>query len=318
MLCVQSRANEVRTAIAECGSPIPSEIGPERGVPENWIAFDDVVPSRPVQPRGDADILDCLRPLPGAELSFEGGIRLEGFTWLAGFPPQIRLLGDAESVGTVFIDQQEALRGVDDEFTAPGWDAAGAHLVATSAGSRTYTIEDAPQSWKPWGAGDAEAVQDVLGLRRKSICGALVLEPSSAELGRNAVVVPSTNKVLIGAVPGQVEVCEIQSGLPPSAPCLGFPSFEPVWALPATPLRCDKRSTQVIRLPLANSSRPMPGLIVARGRRLSSAQVNVRSWCAAILDASRKGLAVSPPNSDATALWKAYRDQARSLMRSMR
>jgi hypothetical protein len=90
--------------------------------------------------------------------------------------------------------------------------------------------------------------------------------------------------------------------------------FDPVWALPANALLCDKRSARVIaieaRPPVRADGRANPG-----SRR--EMQV-VRAWCAAILDASRKGLAITPDDAANAALWVEYKRCAKALWRRTR
>lgn len=318
VLCLAARQDEVLAAIAETGSPMPAVLGSDSGAPENWIALRDVVPRLVVQASQNGDILDCLRPLPEAQLSLEGGIRLEGNSWLAGFPPQIRVRGDHASVTSLFIDGHGATADATGAFVANGWDAIGEHVVAAFVGRRTYSIEGEREDWQAWTAhswslGEEAGVDE---LQRPSICGALVQAPIATTAAGRAIVVPSSNAILIGAVPGEIEICRPHSDSLNKL-CIGFPNFEPVWAIPVTALRCDKRTSRVICL------RPGPNEIVQSSpgraqhgpgpdRRHDHAQ---RAWSAAILAAAHKGLAVNPREQLVVNLWKAYRDRARALSR---
>ena len=77
------------------------------------------------------------------------------------------------------------------------------------------------------------------------ICGVLVRPPRVARSDGRAIVFPASNPVLIGARPGEIEICtprsDVRVGL-----CVGFPWFEPIWAIPANALHCDKRTARVL------------------------------------------------------------------------
>ncbi len=317
VLCTQERANEVRAGLAACGAHPSGESGAAHGLPAPWIAFHGVVPTKPVQSSSEGSDLDCLCPRSDAQLHVAGGIRLEGSIWLAGFPPHISLHGDPATVGDVFIDQKLAQLGDDGYLTVPGWDATGAHRIACSIGTRSYSIQDPPQAWAPWSQSSTETpLQGDRGGR--SVCGALVTKYQTGDADKRAVLVPSTNTLLIGAQPGQICVCEGASHLPATAPRVGFPAFDPIWAAPQRPLRCDKRHTSVLLLPESAPTTPVSPNTPLRRARRAPLKPEVQAWCDAILDACRKGLAVSPPDPAAQALWKAYRTLARSMTRGVR
>lgn len=76
------------------------------------------------------------------QINLRGGIRLQHSQWLFGFPPAIRLTGAAADAPlAVAIDGHAAVRGTDDNFTAPGWDRPGEHLVACEALTRSYSSD---------------------------------------------------------------------------------------------------------------------------------------------------------------------------------
>ena len=318
VVCTQARAGDVRAALTACGAQPASESGEADGLPMPWIAFHGVTPTRPVPASSEGSDLDCLCPHPDARLQLAGGIRLEGTIWLAGFPPRIFVLGDPAAVGDVYIDQKPAQLNSDGSLTAPGWDATGTHLVAGPGSTKSYSIQDPPRTWTPWAQTSAQTPLLHNGQGGRSVCGALVTMYQASGADKRAVLVPSTNTLLIGAEPGQIWVCEGASHLPATAARVGFPPFKPVWAAPQRPLRCDKRNAAVLLLPEGAHTGPAAsGASRLRSRR-AALKPEERAWCAAILDASRKGLAVSPSDPQATALWKAYRNLARSMTRSAR
>src|SRR6185369_16081694 len=77
---------------------------------------------------------------------------------------------------------------------------------------------------------------------RGSVCGARV--ESAPSFKSVPITVPASNPLLIGAEPGQIFLCPSQPGLEWTV----FPRFEPVWALPADPLRCNKKRCRVVLL----------------------------------------------------------------------
>lgn len=319
VLCLATRKDEVLAAIEKTGATVPVVLGSGSGVPENWVALRDVVPRLPVQGSQDHDILDCLRPLPEAQLSLVGGIRLEGNSWLVGFPPQIRVRGDHLSVTSLFIDGHEANLDATGAFVANGWDAIGEHVVAASIGTRSYAIEREREDWQPWIAHAWSLGEEISAdeFQRPSICGAMVQAPRAAMAAGRAIVVPESNAILIGEVPGEIEICKPHSESLNKL-VIGFPNFEPVWAIPASALRCDKRTTRVLylRTDINTIVQTLPAKAQQRsapGRKQDQAQ---RAWSSAILAATRKGLVVSPHERLIVDLWKMYRERARALAKS--
>jgi len=324
VLCVAERLGEVRAAIALTGSPEPTLLNSDSGIPAGWSGLRGVVPRAAVAPSPAGDILDALRPLAEVEIALAGGIRIDRQTWLSGFPPSIRLRGDTSTIHVVTIDGQDAALSADGTYAVPGWDAPGEHSVWCTSDSRTYAIREGAEEWESWdaytwslgevGAGGTQS--------RPAICGVLVRPPRVARSDGRAIVVPTSNPVLIGARPGELEICtprsDVRAGL-----CVGFPWFEPIWAIPANALHCDKRTARVL---LIGSPQP-----VAAGEQQASARLGVgrarsergrswgaHAWCDAILTAGRKGLQTEPSRAEIADLWKAYKRRAKALRRSGR
>lgn len=318
VLCTQEWAAKVRVALAACGAQPTGESGIAHGLPSPWIAIHGVTPTKSVQTSSEASYLDCLCPHSDAEIYLTGGIKLEANTWLAAFPPRIRLLGDPTTFGQLFIDQKPAQQDEDGSFFVPGWGATGRHTIAWATGTRSYVIQEPPCSWTPWAHSSSETPLSHGEDGGRSVCGALVTRYQTSAADKRAVLVPSTNTFLIGALPGQIWACEEAPHLPASAPRVGFPPFDPIWAMPRQVLRCDKRQASVMLLPeVAREAAVAPSTSLRRGSRIRL-KPEVRAWCAAILDASRKGLAVSPSDPAAVALWNGYRLVARQMTRSAR
>lgn len=322
VLCVAERLPDVRAAIALTESPEPTELDSDSGVPAGWVGLRGVRPKKPVAPSPGGDIIDALRPLPDVEISLAGGIRIDRQTWLSGFPPTIELLGDASTLGVVTIDGQEATRSPEGGYVAPGWDSAGDHTVWCTSNSRKYAIRSAAEVWEPWdayawslGEPTASGTQS-----RPAICGVLVRPPQVARSGSRPTVVAASNPILIGARPGEISVCtprgDVRAGL-----CVGFPWFEPIWAIPADALHCDKRTARVLLIgsPVAvdrgDQSNRNDGGGAAQRRALASGS---RVWCEAICAAGRKGLQTEPSRVEIADLWKGYKRYAKALRRASR
>jgi hypothetical protein len=323
VLCVGERLNEVRAAIALTGSPEPTLLNFDSGIPAGWAGLRGVVPRTPIAPSPAGDILDALRPLAQVEIALEGGIRIDRQTWLNGFPPSVRLRGDTSTTGAITIDGHDATLSADGGYAVPGWDLPGDHSVWCTSNSRTYAIRDGAEDWESWDAytwslGElgADGTQS-----RPVICGVLVRPPRVARSDGRAIVVPASNPVLIGSRPGEIEICtprsDVRAGL-----CVGFPWFEPIWAIPADALHCDKRTARVLLIgspqPAAEgeqqpSARPGERRALHRGRSWGA-----HAWCAAILTAGRKGLQTQPSRTEIADLWKAYKRCANALRRSWR
>jgi hypothetical protein len=125
---------------------------------------------------------------------------------------------------------------------------------------------------------------------------------TAAEGSSRAVVVPMSNPVLLGALPGQIFHCSRRI----VSHWKGFVPFDVVWALPSQPLRSDKRSASILQL------RDIPA--VATKVHTGA----VLEWSVAILDASRKGLRIENSSSESMARWRQYKETARSIWRGAR
>lgn len=312
VLCTRERLNQVQEAIRATGSPegTPWEwTGDETGM---WVVLAGVRPQLAVPVRGPADTLDALCPLPDARIALQGGIRLGRQAWLSGFPPAIRIVGDSSAIGVVHIDQHPAVRGAGGTYEAPGWDLPGEHVVSCQAGTKRYQIMSGLEKWEAWDAytwsvGDLSTQEGV----RPAICGMLVRPPQNGPRDGKHYSGPVANPVLLGAVPGQVYSCEGRSDLR-SGVCSGYPPFEPVWALPADPLHCDKSIRRILKV---GSQMPIPTDSAQLSRKQA---VQVRAWALAILDAARKGLRPEPDDDATASLWTSFRKEARAIWRSIR
>jgi hypothetical protein len=323
VLCVTERLDAAREAIAEAGSPTPTLLTPAEGIPTGWAGLRGVIPHKAVAASPTADILDALRPRADVEVVLEGGIRIDRQAWLTGYPPTIRVRGDTSTIGAITIDGHPASLAIDGTLIAAGMDSPGEHIVWCNSDSRSYSIRDGAETWQPWDAytwslGDASVSGPET---RPTICGALVRPPRAAQPNGQATVVPAAARVLVGPRPGDIEICQPRSDIH-SGLCIGFPSFEPVWALPHDALRCRKDSSRVRLMGPPNgvvdndegASAQHRG--PTQGARPRSRAVAL--WCETILAAARKGLRTEPAREDVVALWRTYHSYARALWKSYR
>jgi hypothetical protein len=323
VLCTAGRLPEVSAAIESTESPDPAVLTSDCGIPTGWVGLRGVLPRKPISPSVDSDILNALRPLAEVEIALGGGIRIGRQTWLSGFPPNVRLRGDTSTIGALMIDDHVASLSSGGAYVTPGWDSPGEHFIRCTSTSRTFTIQSGAEQWESWDAyawslGESS---DVTTQLRPAICGVFVRPPKAARADSRPTVVPASNPVLIGAQPGEIDIgiprMDVRAGL-----CVCFPLFEPVWAMPADPLHCDKRASRVLLigslLPVAEGVQ-LPGTqaagVAPRGRDQGW---RVHQWCTAILTASRKGLLPEPTRIDVAELWKGYKRRAKSLRRGWR
>lgn len=302
VLCAVERLQDVLRAIEITGSPPPAVLDAANGMPPGWLGLRGIVPREPVAPSERQDILNALRPLVGVEIVLEGGIRLERLTWLSGYPPRIRVRGDVGAIGDIVIDGHRTAPIADGGYAIPGWDLPGQHQVWCASASRSYSIREGAEDWDAWDAYTWSMGEFSAGGERSraAICGVLVRPPNVAPTEHCTVLVPVSNPVLLGAVPGQIQACEVRSDLRAET-CTGFPWFDPVWALPADALRCDKRTARTL---LIGDARPVgpPHRLRRRDGALAQPQHAgreqaklIKAWCCAILSAGRKGLQTERP-----------------------
>lgn len=316
VLCVTSRLPEVEDALREAGCASWTRLAEDDGVPRGWTVTRGVSPAKAVPLRDDQDILNILRPLPDVEIALEGGIRLAYNSWLHGHPPSIRVYGAPEYTEVVLIDGQEAVRSENQGYTAPGWADLGEHQVWCSNTSASYSIVMSDADWRFWPAYSFALSGNPA--RQFSFCGPLVrpvdhaANSGSDPADAQPIQVPPSNPVLIGARPGEVFIadrrCDIRG-----ARCLCLPPFDPVWALPAQPLHCDKEVSRVLLIGNATGVHELSG-----HRRSMRRGANIERWFRLILDASRKGLAVQPRDASMDQLWQSYKTAARNLRRRLR
>jgi hypothetical protein len=313
VLCTATQLTAVEDVLREAGCSEWTQLGGDDGVPAGWTLLRGIVPKRPIPLSNDADILNVLRPLPEIEIALDGGIRLAYNSWLLGHPPTIHVYGDPEHIETVLIDGQEAVGSDENGYTVPGWDAEGDHHIWCSSSNKSYSLVRCEATWAFWPAYSFSLGGTKSEGHEFTFCGPLVRPAGIDYAGaRRPIQVPPSNPVLVGAQPGEVFFAQRRRDVR-GAQCLGLPPFDPVWALPAQPLHCDKRTNRILLV-----EEPMAVRDDA-GERLPAAGGRDRErWCRVILDASRKGLEVEPASPATQELWRAYKQRARSLWKLLR
>jgi hypothetical protein len=294
VLCRSELLQQVEVILAEAGCEGYTTLDESHGIPSGWVGLRGVSPTKAIPLNLGSDPFYALKPAPDIEIDFEGGICLRNSVWLAGYPPRIKLLGEPDAAVKILIDGEEAQRTAEGFVIVDGYDLSGQHSVYCEglSCSRSYSIEEPPDSWQEWPA---------YHFAQADICGPLVqLTPEA--VSRRAFTVPMSNPLLLGAEPGQVFRCSHRS----VSLWKGFVPFDVVWALPAQPLGCNKKTARILQFSEAPVALPQPRTKRALG------------WSNAILDASRKGLRIENGSPDSMARWSAYKKAARSIWRAAR
>ena len=316
VLCTVGRLSAVGDALRAAGCADWTQLGEDDGAPPGWLVLRKIRPQRPVPLSSEADILNVLRPVPEIEIALEGGIRLAYNSWLLGYPPAIRIYGAPERAVAVLIDGKKATGSEQDGYTVPDWDVEGDHQVSCSITTKSYSLVHCKTIWTYWPAYSFSLRNSGGEDREFQFCGPLVrpvaINAQLAQLAQRQVTqVPPTNPVLLGACPGEVFFAHRRMEVR-GAQCLGLPPFDPLWALPAQPLQCDKRTNRILLVgePIAESN--------GASRQPLKNHPDLERWCRLVLDASRKGLAVEPASPATHRLWRDYKLRARSLWRRLR
>jgi hypothetical protein len=286
------------------------KIDESHGAPSGWTVIrgmsserrfiQGIVPTNVVSVETGPEILSILQPEPDLEINLDGGIYLQQATWLNGFPPNIYVSGDMNPEVEVFIDGERAILGDDNSFKIQGYDTVGEHVISIPIAntSKTYRIKEGKERWTPW---------DAHGLSRVNLCGPLVLAAEGSARPRS-ILVPSSNSVILGAMPGDIAYCPRIRG----PRLVGCVTFDAVWALPYDAFGCCRETTRILLLSARRLARTKHRHFTVKKNS------SVISWCSAILNASRKGLLVDASNSHAPILWKEYKTHARGLWKKLK
>lgn len=296
VLCKTGRVPEVMAVLEQAGCGQMEAHGEDYGAPAGWVFFRRVKPLRTLPHAPSNDILDVLRPLPEVEIELDDGLWLYNSVWLAGFPPKISVSGDIPSHTEVRIDNYPAAHQANGSFTAPGWDQDGDHIVWCGGTQAKYSISSPSPDWEPWQPYD---------YADGTVCGAIAMPRKADQLA----TVPITNRVLLGAKPGEVFRCGMRAG----TEWTGFVPFKVVWAIPDDALHSDRDNHRVLLFAAVPPDFHAGAWKFHRGEKLA-----VWRWCQAILDCRRKGLPISPVQSEADQLWRDYARLARRTWRTLR
>lgn len=296
VLCKAGRVAEVMAVLDQAGCGQMETHREDYGAPAGWVFFRQVKPLRSLPQASGNDILDVLRPLPEVEIDLDNGLRLHDSVWLAGFPPKISVSGDIPSHTEVRIDDHPAALQVNGSFAAPGWDQVGDHVVWCGGTQARYSVSSPSPDWDPW------QPYDYAG---GTVCGAIATPRKADQLA----TVPITNRMLLGAKPGEVFRCGMRAG----TEWTGFVPFKVVWAIPNDALHSDRNNHRVLLFAAVP-----PDHHAEAGKFHRREKLAVWHWCQAILDCRRKGLPISPVQSEAEQLWRDYARLARKMWRTLK
>ena len=121
VLCVVELLPQVEAILREAECQEYTKLYESHGVPPGWIGLRGVSPTKAIPLMMGSDPFYALKPAPDIEIELEGGVCLRNSIWLAGYPPRIKLHGEANGTIDVLIDGKQA------QYTAEGT------LVADSA-----------------------------------------------------------------------------------------------------------------------------------------------------------------------------------------
>lgn len=300
ILCRNTILAQVMPVLQQAGCTGFEVLEEGLGAPLGWTVIRDVAPKQIVHIDGGPEILTILQPEIAIEIELTGGIYLQQGTWLCGFPPQICVSCDMQPGVEVYIDGKAAMALDDGSFAIQGYDTVGNHIVSIPVAntSKTYRIAKGVQDWVPW---------DAHSLSRASLCGPL-LRAAGTSVTPRAVLVPSSNTVILGPAAGDIVYCPLLPG-PKQVACV---SFDAVWAIPYDAFGCCKATT-TIRLLSARR------LVQTQHRHFAGKEAfRVLAWCTAILNASRKGLNVDATDPRGPVLWGEYKAHARALWKKLK
>jgi hypothetical protein len=290
LLCHESSRDGVARLLRDCGTERFNEIR-GHGIPDRWLLFTQVRPTRHLVGNGD---FQHIAPNPDIDIQLTGGIRIDRNTWLAGHAPTIHVFGAIDGL-QFFVDGEVASVTSERVLTAREIHSIGKHLIAGPGISVVYSIaeasEDVFDAWPAFTFGS------------RAICGSLVLQDRRPILG---IRVSRNHPVLIGSNPGEIYLCREDERVGDSY--FVSPPFQPLLAIPRSPLLCDKRNSSVFVF--ETSSVPS----------LQRPVINAREkiWLAYLSDCAHKNLACLPDTESCRAKWKQIRRAAKAMRKRSR
>ncbi len=126
VLCVAELLQQAEAVLNEAGCQGYAKLDESHGVPAGWVGLRGVAPAAAIALELGSDPFYALKPAPDIEIELEGGVCLRNSVWLAGYPPQIKILGNAAGTVRVLIDGKEAHPTEDGSLVADGYDLSGA------------------------------------------------------------------------------------------------------------------------------------------------------------------------------------------------
>jgi hypothetical protein len=294
VLCIAEMLPQVEAMLVAGGCQGYSRFDESYGVPPGWVGLRGVLPTRALPLDQGSDPFYPLKAESDIQIELDGGLCLQNSVWLAGYPPQIKVLGASDEPPKVLIDGKRAEQTGEGAFRVESYDEPGQHNVYCEglARSRSYSIEEGPESWDEWPA---------YHFHQADICGPLV-ELRDEAANRLPFAVPMSNPLLVGAEPGQIFRCSSRK----ATQWKGYVPFDVIWALPAQPLICNKKTARILQF---GDARPTP---------LKAGAKTGMSWSNAILEAARKGLRIDNGSANSAECWGEYKKTARNLRRGRR
>lgn len=307
VLCTKDQQVNVQEALAEAGCSKTTIISDDTSVPENWILFESVLPTIPIQHDSEAGIYNILRPIHDLEIVMKGGIRLSHSTWLNGYPPHIRIRGVSGDELEVMIDGKPASTDAYGNYSSSDWDKPGRHTVFAGGVTQPYELGSGVQEWSLFDAfvyrpGFAKTID-----RTIRICGPIV---ESTTIDGDVSLTPSTNTCFLGAIPGQIAFSQTPDDVRTSE-FLAVSDFPLVWTLPTNPLVSDGSMACVKLIRSQNVE-------LKHNKAFLDNRENILRWCYKILDATYKRLQIIPDTVESHKLWTEYKQIARRLRRRLR
>ena len=171
--------------------------------------------------------------------------------------------------------------------------------------TQSYELSDGLQQWECFEGFTYCPSPKQTAEQSVTICGPIVV--ANGEMSE-AVLTPSSNARLLGAIPGQIAFCPRQCDMRTSE-YLAIAHFPVTWTLPANPLQCD-RSMSCVKLIRTKE--------VESAQNSTSRRDEILRWSYAILDASRKRLRIEPDTGEAKELWVEYKQVARRLWKQLK
>lgn len=292
LLCRSTDAEAVRAAAKSTGSPAPQLLEHWHGIPEGWIVLSGYSPTRCAAPPLPAG-LRPLDPGEGLEIIFDGGLAIRQRVYAAGHPPRISIV-PAPGGASVTIGGQPATLSSDGSWIAPGWDAAGQHMVDVVPGpSVSYEIAGDPWLSGGWDFWDAHPTRFGEGAKgpwaRARICGALILGPAGERVIAHEAM---ATLVALGARSGATPLRQRDD----VAVSVGFTDEPPAFLLEAT----GARRTQ--------------GRVVWLGPAAQNASKrHDAEWVAAVRTATARRLPLVKADSLGEDAWRKAKTRARQL-----